>query len=402
MDRIQWYSDWRGKLLVALLSVCATTVVAYVVAEILIRSTVPYETPDTLRRKSLEYEATLFSVHAFPQMAQEKGAAWGWHWEAAINPRGYRGREFAVPKPEGVLRIVVLGGSGAFDIFAPKGRDWPHLVEERLRDRGYSNVEVINGGTPGHATFDVLGRLYSEIWMFEPDIVLVYNAWNDIKYFGWLNPDKSLLRGVRPVANAEGFQGMRAGNPFIYYTGPLDELFSNSQLYVRLRWRYWSWRLGPAGLEGLRRPGGKRPSPALRNSYPHSYSDWGPRQYELNLRLITDAVKDLGATPILLTQARLVSASNSEEYRRRIRYDLVNLSPDGLVRAFADCDRATMNVARAEGVDVLDLSALFSGRGELFVDHIHTSVLGSEAIAEAVAEFLLPVVKDRSAGLGTG
>ena len=97
-----------------------------------------------------------------------------------INEFGYRGPSFSVSKPEGTRRIIVLGGSAVFD---PNADGWPHLTQDFLKTTGHENVEVINAGVPGHASFDSLGRLYSQIWTFEPDYVLVYHGWNDIKYF---------------------------------------------------------------------------------------------------------------------------------------------------------------------------------------------------------------------------
>jgi hypothetical protein len=226
--------------------------------------------------------------------------------------------------------------------------------------------------------------------MFEPDYIVVYHAWNDLKYFGWLTPEKSLLRGSRPPPTAK--ESTLVDNPFMYYTGPLDRSLSHSQLYTRLRWRYQSWQLGAIGLEGLIRPVGVNQSPLSQNSYADSYSPWGPRQYELNLRLIAEAARDIGATPIFLTEARLVSASNSEADRQRIGYSSVNLSYAAIVRALADCDKAIFAVAKAKDALVLDLSHMFTGHSELFYDHVHTTPEGSEAIAKAVADFLARVL----------
>lgn len=266
--------SWGAKanviLLVVSLFLSVTAVLA--VGEIYIRLSKPYETPDTWRRDSLEYEATIFARHTFPKMRQtmreRKGTG-----NAKINNKGYRGRDFQVPKPEKKIRMIFLGGSAAFDSHAPEGKDWPHLVENGLRESGYKEVECINASVPGHASWDSLGRLYSEIWMFEPDYIFVYHAWNDIKYFKWLKPDQSLLRGYRPgsVVNKD----LMVGNPFMYYTGHIDRLLCISQLYVRLRWRYWSWRLGLIGPEGLIRIHDKQiPDDS---AYSEEISEWAKR-----------------------------------------------------------------------------------------------------------------------------
>jgi lysophospholipase L1-like esterase len=366
--------------------VCVAGLMACALAEVYIRLTKPYETPDTLRAKSLEYEATLFSRHAFPQMVQEKHGTWRGPWSVEINARGYRGKLFAVPKPAGVVRVIVLGGSAAFDAGAGEGEDWPHLANELLWARGYPEVEIINAATPGHATWDVLGRLYAEIWMFEPDYVVVYEAWNDVRYFTRLGPNRSLLRDYRPAQVA--MDGSLVDNQFMYYTGPMDRLLSHSQLYTRLRWRYQSWQVGIIGLEGVIRLRGGALDTLNRHTYPDDYGPYGPRQYALNLRLIADAAQYIGAKPLFFTQARLVSLSNDELDREKIGYELVKLSHEALVRALTDCDKAIFAIAKAKDVPVLDLSGLFTGQSGLFYDHVHTTPAGSHAIAKAVADFL--------------
>lgn len=364
---------------------------ALAVAEIYLRLVFDYETADTLRKKSLQYESTLFSRHAFPQMVQTYTKNWAMG-AGRVNSRGYRGQEFTMSKAPGTIRIVFLGGSAVFDIGASDGQDWPHLVEKELQSQGFKQVEVINAGTPGHATWDALGRLYSEIWMFEPDYVVVYEAWNDIKYFKQLSPEQSLLRTYRPPKTHQDGQRRMIGNPYLYYTGSLDRFLSHSQLYNRLRNRYWSWQQGRVGLEGLV-PDRSSEKPNT-NFYLSTYSEWGPRQYELNLHLIVRAAQLIGATPVLLTQVRLPEATNNSTEEAKINYDYVDLSHEALVQAFTDCDQAIFNVAQTEKVPMLDLSSRFSGRTDFFIDHVHTTPVGSEVIAKHVAEFLAEIIKE--------
>ena len=152
------------------------------------------------------------------------------------------------------------------------------------------------------------------------------------------------------------------------------------------------------GLEGLV-TGPMDPSGDGAN-YPSSYSEWGPKQYELNLRLIVAATRAMGAKVILATQARLVAGNNDAEQRRKIRYDYIQLSHDGLLRAFADCDAATRRVAAEEQAGFLDLGNMLSGQQNLFNDHVHTTREGSRAIAAAVATYLQQQFAQASAARG--
>src|SRR5262245_53062699 len=263
-------------------TICALISAVLVCAEILVRLLFPFNTPDTIRQYSIRYVRSICStnrVRPLGHMMQESDSkALGARSENEpikryfINEAGYRGHSFAPVKLEGTIRIVILGGSSVFDangkdISPEEGRDWPHLVERFLRDMGHSNVEVVNAGVPGHATFDSLGRLYSQLWIYKPDYVLLYNCWNDLKYFRKVTPEKPLITHYEPMKE----------NPFTTYQGLLDRVSCHSQLYVKLRNRYYMWKY-PAGNEGLLPEG----------EYLDTYSSHAVKQYRLNVQLIVD------------------------------------------------------------------------------------------------------------------
>lgn len=367
----------RRQRLFALLTVAAIAAVTVLVAEVLVRTFLRYNTPDTVRRNSLLYEPTVYARHALaPRQAIVPGEA----WEAraadepsgsvlVINEHGFRGPSIALDKATGVQRVLVLGGSAVFDLQAVDDHDWPRLVERHLRQANFPAVEVVNAGVPGHSSADSLGRLVSHLWMLEPDLVLLYNAWNDIKSFRQLAPERPLLRLVEPHDPE--------ANPFHSYRGSVDRLLANSQLYVKLRTRYFLRRL-ELGLEGG----------VDYDDLVDAYSPLALRQYRLHLQLFVDASRNIGARPVLLTQAHLVTAAATDEDRDRIAYEYQGLSHDALARAFDECNEAVRRVAAAKGADLIDLAPELSGRSELFHDHIHTTPRGSEALARTVGDQL--------------
>lgn len=373
----------------ALASTAISALLCLVLGEIWMRTFRSHISPASERAASLQYEPSVVSRNALPREVQTTRDSDG-RVMYRINQLGYRGRDIAIPKPHGTTRVVVLGGSSAFDVGALDGRDWPHQVERILRRKGFRNVEVVNAALPGYATWDMLGRFYAEIWMLEPDYVLSYESWNDIKYFPWLTPHQPLARGYLPPPTVMTSAGPRVANPFIYYSGWLDRLLCHSQLYTHLRRRYYWWRLGQIGLEGLLTgPPDERPD---GSSYPAAFEAWGPRQYEMTLRLLVSAARDAGAIPILATQARLVTDTTSPEDRKRISYDYVRLSHEAIVRAFAACDAAIYEVGKQTSAHVIDVSSALSGRSDLFSDHVHTTAKGSRAIAKLVGEQLALVM----------
>jgi len=355
------------KVRVALISTTATLVAVLLLAEIAFRVVLPTPTPDELGRRSIPYERSLFSRTTFVRQDREARGPGGEVFH--LNRLGYRGPMFSVKKPEGTTRIMIYGGSSVFDYRLTEGRDWPRRLETKLRGRGLSAVEVINAGVPGSAAFDCLGRFFAEGHMFSPDYVLLYTAWNDTKLF---RHDAPLLRVVEP------FQG----NPFLEYQGPIDRVLCElSRFYVRLRTRYYviRKRYGPEGLipEGV---------------YVSRLSKHALEQYKLTNAMFVEMARAVGAIPVLVTEGRLVTASNTPEQRKLIDYEMPLLTHEALAEAFAQSDRIVTEVAREKGVSLIDVSGVVTGRNEYFHDHVHLTDAGSEKVSQLIADALAPML----------
>lgn len=374
----------RDRML-ALITIALAALGALLLAEIAVRLLVPVPSPDKIREHSMQYDPAAFAgyllkpVDRFVDLDRDK--AWGRktadepsEHAIFISANGYRGPAFAVRKPAGTLRIVALGASSVFDGNASDSQDdlentWPHLMGKRLRERGYDNVEVINAGVPGHTSANSLARLYTQLWMYEPDIVLIYHGWNDFKFWRQLeiSPEQPL---IARYANYDPYQ-----DPFIHYQGGLDRLLSNSQLYSTLRMRYFQWRLDP-GAEGV---SSDDRAPAS------TFSDFGPQQFQLNLELFVKACETIGASPVLLTQATLVAPDNSGQDRQRIGYRYMLLDHDGIVAAYERSYRIVADISERTGAQLIDVAAQMNGRSALFKDHVHTTTAGSVELARIVA-----------------
>lgn len=358
------------------LGALAFIVFTLICGEIFVRLFFSYYTPDTVKKHSLPYVQAAYASSMFAPvndrievtLTKTVGAK-----TYFINEHGYRGASFKLPKPPGVLRIVVLGGSTVFDLNGDEGADWPHLVERFLKEKGHRQVEVINAGIPGHTTSDALGRLYTEIWQWEPDCLLIYEAWNDIKYFNRLSYDNPLIRLIKP--------SKPDADPFRNYQGTLDYLLSYSQLYMRIRTKYFAWKY-PVTMEGR-----------FNDERRDDVGDLGLAQFKLNMESFVDVSRNIGAIPILVTQATLVSPTNTEEDRKKIVYGYVGLSHEGIVRAYEKCRQVILQIGRKKNADVLDLLSEFQGKSEVFYDHDHTTPHGSEEVARKVAHFLDALLK---------
>ncbi len=364
--------SYREPALAALCLVSAL-VVTLVAAEISLRVFLPMpalgrEGDAPKEAPALRFEGSIFSRHVLPaaplRVVTKRGPIY------RINAKGYRGPDFDWEKPDDAVRIVVYGGSAVFDVNASEGEDWPALVERALAQRSRARVEVINAGTPGHASFDAVGRLLAEGHRLSPDYVVLYNAWNDIKYFG---SDQPILRQFKPY--------LASRDPVRSPTGRLDgRLADLSHLYrfLRLRYHVWNRLLGTEGAKPAPEPSARSPKRAQL------------RQFQLNLRGFVDLARDIAAVPLLMTQGRLVSRRNTEAQRRDIAYEYVRLTHDGLVEAFEATDRIIHAVGREEDVAVIDASARLSGEARFFSDHVYLTRSGSAALAALVADALAP------------
>src|SRR4030095_5891296 len=98
------------------------------------------------------------------------------------NSLGYRNDEFSLEKPDGVYRIVVLGGSSTYDVrIEDNAKTYAAQLEKLLKEEyGYQNVQVINAGVPGYNSWEILVNLEFRVLDLDPDLVIIYENTNDV------------------------------------------------------------------------------------------------------------------------------------------------------------------------------------------------------------------------------
>jgi lysophospholipase L1-like esterase len=99
-----------------------------------------------------------------------------------INSLGFRGEEIAREKPPGTFRIVCLGASTTFSAEVSSNEAmWTHRLQEKLR-AAYPGrrIEVVNAAVGGYVSADNLKRLRHHVLALDPDLVIYYEANNEI------------------------------------------------------------------------------------------------------------------------------------------------------------------------------------------------------------------------------
>jgi lysophospholipase L1-like esterase len=128
---------------------------------------------------SIDPEEFAFTPHPYlsyyPTPNYQKGLT-------SHNSLGYRSDEFSLEKPNGVYRIVALGGSSTYDVnIKDNAAIFTAQLERLLReDYGYRNIEVINAGVPGYNSWEILVNLEFRVLDLHPDLVIIYEGTNDV------------------------------------------------------------------------------------------------------------------------------------------------------------------------------------------------------------------------------
>ena len=100
-----------------------------------------------------------------------------------INDVGFRGAEFSEIKPLNTHRIFMLGGSTMFGAGATSDNTTiPGYVQQFLDENNVEfNLEVINAGIQGADSNTELKLIEQKLIRFSPDLVIVYDGWNDLR-----------------------------------------------------------------------------------------------------------------------------------------------------------------------------------------------------------------------------
>jgi hypothetical protein len=98
-----------------------------------------------------------------------------------INNHGWRDRDRELAKPEGGIRVAVLGDSFVEAFQVETDSMFTQLLEKRLQQRYRRPVEVLNFGRSGMSQTEQLLTLRRDALSFSPDIVaLVFVPTNDV------------------------------------------------------------------------------------------------------------------------------------------------------------------------------------------------------------------------------
>jgi hypothetical protein len=151
-----------------------------------------------------------------------------------INSLGFRGDEFTAAKPPRTVRIVCLGASTTFSAeVSSNAAMWTHRLQELLQaDYPDVRIEVINAAVGGYVAEDLLKVLRHRVLPLDPDLVIYYEANNEI------------VRDTRELARAAGLVEGSGRSPVLTALSRYSLMVNLAHKNLAILFRSWS---PPAG-----------------------------------------------------------------------------------------------------------------------------------------------------------
>jgi hypothetical protein len=143
------------------------------VMEVFVRTL--YGAPPHWRTPQVKHEVTRYGYKPVPSQAAWSGGA-----PVHTNSHGFRGPEWAVPKPPGTFRVMVLGDSLSFGNLVAYEDTYAARLRQALQQRG-PRAEVVLAAVGGWDTAQELAFLEQEGLGYQPDVVVLGFFYNDYR-----------------------------------------------------------------------------------------------------------------------------------------------------------------------------------------------------------------------------
>lgn len=354
-----------------------TIIMPFVLLEIFVRVTRPPVDLMVLTGRKAGPNIVMLRSAQIDAFSAYKGRPGQYGDTRSINQFGFVSTpELTLAKPPDTIRIVFLGGSSTAGVGSGFNDEetWPWQTVELLRQQfPDKHIELINGAMGGYSSFESYGRLWSRIRFFSPDIIVVYHGWNEMYYFD--NPD-NIIRW-RTLADGD-WTFQKTDRPItVYEPLSIDYLIWPSQTLSQLRLNL-AKQVGGEGEIGRDQP------------LQHGFDPRGLEIWRTNLQLLRETADLIGADLFVAKQATLIVPDLPEEARGSIGYSFHGFDHDTHVEMYQGIYQVIDEELPPERI--IDLTSL-SGRTDLFVDHVHPTLLGAEEISlimfDALSSYLM-------------
>ncbi|MEP6913303.1 MAG: SGNH/GDSL hydrolase family protein [bacterium] len=296
----------------------------------------------------------------------------------STNSWGFRGPEFQIPKKESTIRIVCLGASTTEGLGLHDDQTYPYFLQKELNEKFPGQaIEVINAGHHAFEIDDLVELLRQRVLPLQPDIVLFYEATNNINFNEFIKDVPKACPGDCWIDSG--------WKRFLYSRSAYFDLMAD-----RFNWI------------------NRQPAPM-----PHTLDIALPKRsvthYREGLRQIVQEALSHKTKIVLtsfITLAHEGAMYSYEEYPvlapwfYKVHYPY---TPGEVARIYDVFNRQSAEVAREFGVPYADLAADFPRTPQYFpIDLMHFSPEGDRLLAHKFAEFLAQEISPQITKTGAG
>lgn len=280
----------------------------------------------------------------------------------SINSLGFRGPEIPATKPRGTIRLAFLGASTTFGAEVSSNEaTWPHLVWQRFQQEfPGQRFDYVNGGVPGYGLDSSLKNLMARVAPLRPDVIVIYDATNDLSANSYALARAQGLISERPDRQ----RSWLARYSLLVYLIEVNLNIAENRRAAESETR-------------------RLTVDAPRLAAPF-------RADMVALLAAARAIAPVVAVGTFATQFRedqpqqqqLKGASTSLYY-------MPYMSMAGLLKGFAAYNEVIRELARADGVVLIESADAIPGDPAHFRDSVHFTDSGSAAMAQVVGDTLI-------------
>jgi hypothetical protein len=318
-----------------------------------------YYTPDSLSDR--DARGIAFNV---PNAVYEK-------WRN--NSQGFRGPEFAVSKPDGLLRIACLGSSESYGLHESPDQEWPAQLRNRLDPTRY---QVFNASVVGLELLSLREYFDARVLRFAPDVAIVLtNPARYVTRLERLNSESSLPAAPKRLSlrdlPARSRSIPRIRDALHRALGTTMPGFYNMYLAATLK-------KNVAAAEALRLHG----KPPLDRVPAQSLAS-----FERDIDALVSHLRSHGVEPILVSYPSRITRENRLDTAGflELRQFCVEFSFDGLIDAMEQLNAIVARVAARRGCPFVDAHRELASHRDYFGDAVHYTDRGASKMAELVA-----------------
>jgi len=303
-------------------------------------------------------------------------------FETQTNSYGLRGDEPKIPKPDGMLRVVVLGDETIFGLDVADQDTFTAKLAKLLQAAYRRPVEVINAAVPGDCPLISTLRLKHELLSLSPDLVICHFDMSDVaedyayRRFTVLGHGDEVLACPHPLLEKPVGAVEKLGDHFLLAKWGQRQLA-----------KFWRQKRPDEPTDDIDHPLGK--FAWLADTPPVS---WAPHIQQARASLVElSRVTMAGSSRLLIVTCPApwqvsATASSGEGVREE-----AGVPPDEFYRSKLPF-QALAEVANARGLTLCDVSDDFRRQANpdrLFLNNApRLSAAGHELYATVVAKFL--------------